>query len=168
VVVRPQALQDWDALLAAISRQSMWQKEGNLAQSSLLRMGAAVAESRFLSPRTWVRFYQKHMPLAAGISNVNLGSTWAAEYHPLPILDYLRFSPTGPAMPVVFTPSSLGRKSHLALTYRVKLLGAERAAAIVRTFVNRLEIFARGDAHNGAEMFEPVPMRANLGAVVNL
>lgn len=168
VVVRPQALHDWDALLAAISRQSAWQKEGNLAQSSLLRMGAAIAESRFLSPRTWVRFYQKHMPLAAGISNVNLGNSWAAEYHPSTILDYLRFSPTGPAMPVVFTPSSIGRKSHLALTYRVKLLGAQRAAAIVRTFVKRLEIFAGSRARDGSGSFETAPLRENLGAVVNL
>lgn len=168
VVVRPQALQEWDGLLAAISRQSTWQKEGNLAQSSLLRMGAAIAESRFLSPRTWVRFYQKHMPLAAGISNVNLGNSWAGEYHPSPILDYLRFSPTGPAMPVVFTPSSLGHKSHLALTYRVKLLGAERAAAIVRTFVKRLEIFARDGEQNGAENLSRTSLRANLSAVVNL
>ena len=139
VVVRPQALHDWESLLRTVARQSAWQKRCGLAQASLLRMAAAVLESRFLSPQNWVRFYLKHMPLAAGISNVNLGRTWAADYHPGVILDYLRFSPTGPALPVVFTPSSLGQKSHVAVTYRAGLVGEDGAARMIRSFVRRLE-----------------------------
>lgn len=138
VILRPHVLRDWPALLSSVARQSAYQKQEKLAQTSLLRMAAAVAESRFLSPHTWVRFYQKHMPLAAGISNVNMSRTWAGEYHPSVMLDYLRFSPTGPALPVVFTPSSIGSKSHLALTYRVSLISPARAQEITASFVARL------------------------------
>lgn len=139
IILRPQTLADRKALLASVSRQSAWHKQEKLAQSSLLRMAAAVAESRFLSPRTWVKFYQRHMPLAAGMSNVNLGRTWVAEYHPSIVLDYLRFSPTGPALPVVFTPSSLGDKSHIALTYRTSLIAEDRAKELMKSFMGRLK-----------------------------
>jgi NRPS condensation-like uncharacterized protein len=147
VILRPGALRDWPALLASVARQSAHQKQEKLAQTSLLRMAAAVAESRFLSPHTWVKFYQKHMPLAAGISNVNMSRTWAAEYHPSLILDYRRFSPTGPALPVVFTPSSLGKKSHLALTYRVSLIDEMCAKKITASFVARLTAMAAETGH---------------------
>lgn len=143
-VARPDALRDWPRLVDSLGRQSAYQKEGKLAQSSLLRMGAAIAESLFLTPRTWVRFYQHHMPLSAGISNVNMTQSWAAQYHPDPILDYLRFSPTGPALPVVFTPSSLGHRSHVALTYRVELLGHTRAQRMMESFIRRMTDLASG------------------------
>jgi hypothetical protein len=163
VILRPQALRDWPALLASVAKQSAHQKQEKLAQTSLLRMAAAVAESRFLSPHTWVRFYQKHMPLAAGISNVNMSRTWAAEYHPSMILDYRRFSPTGPALPVVFTPSSLGNKSHLALTYRISLIREESAKKIAASFVARLTKMAAEIGHKSCARISI----GKLGALAN-
>ena len=68
---------------------------------------------RLLGRDKMVEFYRKRMPLAGGISNVNLNRSWAGEFHPEPLLDYIRVSPTGPLMPLVFTPTTLGKKMHL-------------------------------------------------------
>ena len=153
IVVRPQALGDWETLLASVAHQCAWQKQCALAQASQLRMAAAVLESRFLSPQRWVQFYLRHMPLAAGISNVNLGRTWAADYHPRLILDYLRFSPTGPALPAVFTPSSLGRRSHVAVTYRPGVVGEAGAARMIGSFARRMEEIAAGASRLNMEAY---------------
>lgn len=142
VILRADVLEDWPRLLRTIARQNAWQKRCRTAQASQIRMAAAVAESFLLSPQTWVRYYQGHLPLAAGISNVNLNRSWAAPFHPFPIIDYFRFSPTGPAIPLLFTPSSLGRRAHLALTCRHALVDPARAARVVQTFVAQLEAVA--------------------------
>lgn len=157
VIVRQDALDDWPRLLQTIARQNVWQKRCRTAQASQLRMAAAVAESFLLSPQTWVRYYQGHLPLAAGISNVNLNRTWASAFHPFPILDYFRFSPTGPAIPLLFTPSSLGRRAHLALTCRDALVDPPRAARIVETFVDQLEAVAADTADNSLSSLTGAP-----------
>lgn len=151
VQVRPKVLGDWPALLRSIALQSVFQKQHRLAQISQIRMAAAIAESRFLSLPNWVKFYQKHMPLAAGISNVNMRRTWAAEYHPQLIMDYLRFSPTGPTIPLLFTTSSLGCKFHLALTWREGLIDSEQADRITTVFARRLEQIATAAVQQAAE-----------------
>jgi len=137
-VLRPAELENWPALLRTIAAQDAWHKRCHSAQVSMLRMGAAVAESLVLAPRTWLHFYLRHMPLTAGISNVNLSKTWAAEYHPRLVMEYLRFTPAGPTLPVIFTPSSLGSQAHVALTYRVGLVDEPRARRLAGAFVNRL------------------------------
>ncbi|HEY7115822.1 MAG TPA: hypothetical protein VH475_04495 [Tepidisphaeraceae bacterium] len=157
VVVRPDVLRDWPALVRAIAGQNAWQKQVKVAEASQLRMAAAVAESRLMSLETWVRFYLRHLPLAGGISNVNLCRSWAAEYHPQVILDYLRFSPTGPALPILFTPSSLGERSHVALTYRPALIGDERAARIVATFIQRLRSLAESTSASRMAVCDSAP-----------
>jgi hypothetical protein len=96
-----------------------------------------------MSAERLARAYRKILPVTAGISNVNVGRTWAAEYHPRVLLDYLRFTPTGPNLPLAFTPSSLGRRFHVSLTYRVGLVGDDRAARIAESFIRRMKLVAQ-------------------------
>ena len=88
----------------------------------------ANAAKRFVPPHELYHFYRKELPLLGGISNVNLNNTWAAEYHPAPVLEYLRISPTGPMVPLVFNLTTLGDRLHLSMTYREVLLDEAMAA----------------------------------------
>ena len=91
-----------------------------------------------LTPQQRTDFYRKWMPLAAGISNINLNLSWAAAYHPAPLLDYLRVTPTGPMLPLVFTTTTIGRKFHVALTRRSALVDDRSAALLISTFLRQL------------------------------
>ena len=75
------------------------------------RLMASAGEVAIFIPRklVWPVWMAARMPLAAGISNVNLNRSWAAAYHPAPLLDYLRVTPTGPMLPLVFTTTTIGR-----------------------------------------------------------
>jgi hypothetical protein len=134
VVCRPVELRDPERLVQSIALQSRLQKERGIPQTSALRMLAGVTLGRLVKPDKLAQFYQKHLPMAGGISNVNLNRCWATQYHPAPLLDYIRISPTGPMMPLVFATTTLGRSFHVALTYRPSIVCSERVDEIARTF----------------------------------
>jgi NRPS condensation-like uncharacterized protein len=131
-------LRDWNQLVAHLARQTRHNKQSATAEASMLRMLGARILGGVLSRPRLLEFYRKRVPLAAGISNVNLNRTWVGEYHPSPILDYIRVSPTGPMLPVVFTPSTLGRRMHFGLTHRVSVLPEEAAARCAEEFASAL------------------------------
>ena len=93
------------------------------------------------SPNQRAQFYQKHVPIAAGISNVNLNKCWATQYFPSPLLDYIRVSPTGPMMPLVFATTTLGQTFHFALTYRPSIVPAEQVDSVAQTFLDCLAAY---------------------------
>ena len=139
---RPGDLCDFPRLLRTISTQSKLHKRTGAPLSSPVRMLAGLAVSRFLSQEKIVEFYRKRVPLAGGISNVNLNRSWAADFHPAPLLDYVRVSPTGPLMPLVFTPTTLGEHLHFGLTYRPALIPPDRAGPMAEHFAQRLRSLA--------------------------
>ena len=88
--------------------------------------------------RDVVQFYHKHLPLAGGISNVNLNRCWATGYHPDPLMDYVRVSPTGPMMPLVFATTTLGDTFHFALTYRPTVVHPSKIEPMTQMFLSEL------------------------------
>jgi hypothetical protein len=133
-----QDLRDWNRLIANLAKQNRQNKGSAAAQISMLRiLGGSIAGHLF-SRTQLLEFYRKRLPLAAGISNINLNRTWVADYHPAPILDYIRVSPTGPMLPVVFTPTTLGNRLHFGLTHRVSVLPEDIAAQCADMFADRL------------------------------
>jgi len=146
-VCRRDDLRDWPRLVRHIARQTRIHKETDSAQGNAVWMFAALAAARFVPVQKTFRFYRKHMPLAGGISNVNLNSTWAARYHPEGILEYVRVSPTGPMVPLVFTTTTIGEDLCFGITYRTALFSDEVAEKIATTFLARLAQLAEcGDA----------------------
>ena len=140
-------LDDWARLLATVAEQGSSHKHNAQPQASLLRMAAALAAGRVMSRDRTIDFYRKRAPLAGGTSNVNLTDTWAAQYHPAPLLEYVRVSPTGPMMPLVFSTTTLARQLNLCLTRRTSIVSGPLAEAIIDTIAARLERTARtGDA----------------------
>lgn len=138
VICRPHYFHDWPTLLRSVAAQSAMQKQTGAAQASVVRISAGLMAGKLLSPKKILEFYRKRVPLAAGISNVNLNPTWAAKYHPAPLLDYIRVSPTGPMMPLVFTLTTIGQQLSLGLTYRSSIFSADHATAIASRFLKCL------------------------------
>lgn len=137
VVCRPTDLSDWERLLRGVTLQNRASRPV-VAQDSGAWMLAALKMRRLVPPDRLYRFYRKELPLAAGLSNVNLGAHWPAEDHPLPADEYLRVSPTGPMAPAVLSATTLGERMKLALTYRTALITEDQAQAILMNVSTRL------------------------------
>jgi hypothetical protein len=139
---RPNDLNDFPRLLRSIASQSRMHKASAVPLSSPVRMLAGFTVGKYYDRRRIVDFYRKRVPLAGGISNVNLNRSWAAKFHPDPLLDYIRVSPTGPMMPLVFTPTTLGDHLHFGFTYRPSLIPRDRAAEMTEHFAQGLKALA--------------------------
>ena len=138
VVCTPREMNEWRTLLASVAKQNRDHRTSGMIQSSLLWMISALNVGRFVRPDKLYHFYRKEVPLAGGVSNVNLNPSWATRYHPDPIISYLRVSPTGPMTPIVFTTTTLGSNLQVGVTYRKGLIGAERAESMSNGFFERL------------------------------
>jgi hypothetical protein len=138
VVCRRQHLDDWPALIRSVAAQNHGHKQHGPAQSSLMWMLGAMTIDRFVPDRELYHFYRKELPMLGGLSNVNLNDTWAARYQPEPLREYIRVSPTGPLVPLVFSTTTLGENLSFALTCRDALLPSERASAMADALIDRL------------------------------
>jgi hypothetical protein len=144
VIFQRSELDDWSRMVRSIAMQTRAHKANDAAPASSLWMGAAVLAGRMLPQWKTSSFYRKHMPLAGGISNVNLNRTWAARYHPDPLLEYIRVSPTGPMVPLVFTPTTLGGQLHFGLTHRCAVITDAIAQQMAARFIECLHLLADG------------------------
>ena len=74
------------------------------------------------------------MALAAGISNVTLTGSWLSDAAGQGVVEYVRVSPVGPMLPMVFTPTTLDDRFHVGLTYRSNLIDDEPPKKFSRRF----------------------------------
>lgn len=142
VIVRDGDLGDFPRLVQAIHRQNQLARQSHAAAASTAWLGLSLLFSRGIAAGRSYHFFRKHMPLAGGISNVNMNGSWAAAYHPDPLMRYVRASPTGPMIPVAFTPTTLGDDLQLALTYRRSVLDAAGAERMMDGLIQRLDCCA--------------------------
>jgi NRPS condensation-like uncharacterized protein len=139
VISKPTEFGNFDRLLACVANQTRLQKSTGVAPASLMWMTGALWLGKLSKPNELYHFYRKELPLAGGISNVDLTRSWMADYHPAPLLDYIRVSPTGPMTPVALTTTTLGDQFHIGITHRTGLISSARANDIASTFLSRLE-----------------------------
>jgi hypothetical protein len=130
------------AAVRCIARQSYVQRQTGQAGGSMFRMAAALAGGRVFRGKRLYEFYRKRMPLAAGLSNVNLTGSWVERECPTGT-GYLRVSPVGPTMPIVLASTTCEGAMGVTLTYRHPLMSHEGAAAIGRDVRESLEAFCR-------------------------
>ena len=143
----PRDLQRWPRLLRGVARQGALHKRTGVPQASGLRMLLGWACGTAMSRDEMIHFYRKRIPFAGGISNVNLNRCWAGQYHPSPLIEFVRVSPTGPMMPLVLTTTTLGDRLHIGLTRRTAVLSESAANDLVGHFLHRLNTIAEaGDA----------------------
>lgn len=116
------------------STQSHRSRATNAARASDARLGLLLRYMRGLDDRNLTEFYRKRTPMVAGISNVNLNRDWPARHYPRPLLGYVRASPLGPTLPIVFTPTTLGSELSIGVTHRPSVVSPETLNAIVADF----------------------------------
>ncbi len=96
----------------------------------------------FRGPRRKALLFPKALPLIGGISNVNLTGSWMDQKDVISdgprVIDYLRVSPVGPLLPLVFTLSTIGNRLSLGLTYRTTAFARTEAEQIADDFVTTL------------------------------
>jgi hypothetical protein len=95
------------------------------------------------APRFQAQLLHKAVPVVAGISNVNMTGSWAdppvKEGDEAPrILDYLRISPAGQLIPLVFTLTTIRDRLSLCITYRTTAFTDAQALELADDFVKRL------------------------------
>lgn len=142
-ICRRRHLNDWDRLLLTVAAQGRAQRRAGVGPAGVLWMLAAELASRYTPPGRLYDFYRKEIPLAAGISNVNLNDTWVVHGpSPAPVIDYVRVSPTGPIVPVALAVTTVRDEVQLALTYRTALLNDWTATELVQMLVGKLQRLA--------------------------
>jgi len=90
--------------------------------------------------RAW---YRKVYPISAVLSNVKLNAAWFRGAGDR-VLDYIRISPTGPALPLVLATARLGDRLNLTLGYHTSVLTDPEARNLTALFLARLELVAGG------------------------
>lgn len=130
----------FDDTLRAATVASKIAKQTHAADASAVRLLAAGWFGDRLNDRSLADFYRKRCPLVAGVSNVNLNRDWPGRVHPRIVRGYERVSPTGPMLPIVFTPTTVGRSLHVGCTYRTGDVPDAAADAILDSFCASLQI----------------------------
>ena len=140
-------LRSWPRLIRHIAVQTRVHKQVGAAQTGAVFMAVALATGKFIKGSASYRFYRNTMPLSAGISNVNMNNTWVNRHFPNQMLEYIRISPTGPIVPLVFTTTTMGNNLLYGMTYRCSLYSQERAMQMAALFESHLIQLAEcGDA----------------------
>ncbi|MCS7033028.1 MAG: hypothetical protein NZ561_03425, partial [Phycisphaerae bacterium] len=145
-IVRHQDLREFPRLLRTVANQNSWQKRTHAAEASLLRMAAGLLEAKLHSPRRWAELYRQRMPIAAGVSNVNMNRDWPGRRHPSPVTDYYRVAPTGPMLPLIFTPTTLGDRLNFLITRQIEQITDDQLTRLAEFVSHRLERLAAAEA----------------------
>jgi hypothetical protein len=119
-----------------VHRQTEAIKRGRLYFQTVIDLGLASVLFAFLSPGHRSTFYQKHYPVWAGVSNLNLNPLWEQPGGESAGFEYLRAAPTGPVAPVVFAITTSQDVMHVGVTYRTTVFAKttidQLIAAILR------------------------------------
>jgi NRPS condensation-like uncharacterized protein len=136
-------IRDFEGMLSEVARQTQLEKsEKRFAGPAwdfltllLLRRWLGVNEDR-----SW---YRKVYPLSAGLSNVRMSSSEFPGGDEK-ILACFLVPPTGPALPLVVSPATLGDRLRLSAVYRVASLSESQVQTLINIFLGKLEDFAEG------------------------
>lgn len=113
----------FDELLSDIARQTQKIKKTYKTIKNFASWDISLWIWKFLSSqKNKARFFNKNAPIMAGISNVNLTQSWIGESNLATndkIIDYIRISPTGLLLPIVFTITTLHQQLSLCISYRL-------------------------------------------------
>jgi NRPS condensation-like uncharacterized protein len=89
-------------------------------------------------PSTRPHFMRRAMPLTAGISNVRLRDDWTEKAGGR-ILGYSRGVTTGPMLPLVLSPTTLGEEMNLGISYRATGFTREKIDLFVESLLEQIE-----------------------------
>lgn len=121
IICPANTLTDRAALLQKIAHQTAEFRNRRNTRSRDLDLRLALFTVNLVGQRRAMEFFRKRMPFSAGLSNVDLSRTWVTDYPHL-LTDFYRVSPAGPALPLVITPTTVGERFNISLTWRKRVL----------------------------------------------
>jgi hypothetical protein len=91
-----------------------------------------------LSDAVKVHFMRNALPMTAGVSNVLLREPWI-DRNRQSILGYSRGVPTGPNVPLVLAPTTLGDSMNIGVTYRITGFSQAKIDGIMEMFLDQIQ-----------------------------
>jgi NRPS condensation-like uncharacterized protein len=92
-----------------------------------------------LGPATKPRFLRRAIPMTGGVSNVRLRDPWVEQCVSDHVFDYVRAAPTGPMLPVVLAPTTLGDRMNLSVTYRLTGFSQAKFEGLMESILDDLQ-----------------------------
>ena len=84
-------------------------------------------------------FFRKTLPMTAGVSNVVVRDDWMARSRSGHVAEYIRGVSTGPILPLVLTPTTLGEELNGGVTYRTAGFTHQKIDGIMEMFMDQIE-----------------------------
>jgi len=130
-------------LVNRIAAQTRLEKEERRAVGPHWNLWLVARLAWCLWPTSSRQWYRKVYPLSAGLSNVKLNAPWfkGADEH---LLNYIRISPTGPALPMVLATAGLRDKQNFCLVYHPSSLPDSEVSRLMDLFLRNLDTLAGG------------------------
>jgi hypothetical protein len=114
-------------------------KRGKLYLQTLLALGLAALEWRFLSETRRRRFFAKHCPVWAGTTALNVTRLWSRGSGRGPTPEYLRAVSTGPLAPMVCAISTADEVVNVGITYRTAAFDRRTVDGVVAEMLSRIK-----------------------------
>jgi len=132
---RSMGLTDAVRRIAAVTRPI---KQRRAYLDALLTMKLAGAVWPFLPKRSKPFFMRRTLPITAGVSNVVVRDGWV-EQSGGDIVEYIRGASTGPILPLVLSPTTLGDEMNVGVSYRLAGFTRRKIDGVMEMFMDQIE-----------------------------
>lgn len=122
-----------------VHKESERIKRGKLYLQTLLALGLAALEWRFMSETRRRRFFAKHCPVWAGTTPLNVAPLWTHAGGRGPAPEYLRAVSTGPLAPMICAISTADEFVNVGITYRTAAFDRGTVEGVVADMLSRIK-----------------------------
>ena len=84
-------------------------------------------------------FMRKTLPVTAGVSNVVVRNSWLNHSGTGEVAEYIRGASTGPILPLVLSPTTLGQEMNVGVSYRTAGFSRQKIAGVMAMFMDQIE-----------------------------
>jgi hypothetical protein len=125
--------------------------------NSMLNMKLAGAVWPRLRATAKPFFMRRMLPMTAGVSNVVIRDGWLARSANGDVTEYFRGASTGPILPLVLSPTTLGEQLNVGVSYRTAGFSSRKIADVMGLFMEQIERPGRAPA-----TFSVIPQPSHL------
>jgi NRPS condensation-like uncharacterized protein len=129
--------------------------------NSILNMRFVSGVWPHLREATRPYFMRKVLPVAAGITNVYLRDSWMERYGAGRILEYFRGASTGPSVPLVLSPTTVGQQLNVGVSYRIAGFSSKKINGLMESLLDQLQ---HPESHTGVRKTRAKPREKQLAA----
>ena len=126
-------------LAHSVHKESERIKQGKLYLQTLLALGLAALEWRFMSETHRRRLFAKHYPVWAGTTPLNVAPLWAHAGGRGPAPEYLRAVSTGPLAPMICAISTVDEVVNVGISYRTAAFDRRTVEGVVADMLSRIK-----------------------------